>query len=141
MQPYANVCKMNQMTASQKAAALLLCLSITPACNNNTTPAEPPVTTSPLEKDIARFAPVDIGVDLSGLPANERDALNAMVDAGRIIDGIYLQQVWSENPALLVRLAADRSPEGQRLLHYFLINKGPWSRLDEDSPFVPGVGP
>jgi hypothetical protein len=129
------------MTASQKASALLLSLLMTPACGRSSTPAEPPVTTSPLEKDIARFAPVDIGVDLSGLPANERDALNAMVEAGRIIDGIYLQQVWSENPGMLVRLAADRSPEGQRLLHYFLINKGPWSRLDEDAPFVAGVGP
>jgi hypothetical protein len=128
------------MTASEKASALLLSLLMTPACNNSA-PAEPPVTTSPIEKDIARFAPVDIGVDLSGLPPTERDALNAMVEAGRIIDGIYLQQVWSENPGMLVRLAADRSPEGQRLLHYFMINKGPWSRLDEDAPFVPGVGP
>ena len=24
-------------------------------------------------------------------------------------------------------------------LHYFLINKGPWSRLDHNQPFVPGV--
>jgi hypothetical protein len=84
---------------------------------------------------------VDIGVDLSPLPPNEREALNAMVEAARVIDGIYLQQVWSENPGTLVRLAADRSPEIQKLLHYFLINKGPWSRLDEDAPFVPGVGP
>ncbi|HEY7442149.1 MAG TPA: hypothetical protein VH701_07010, partial [Vicinamibacterales bacterium] len=24
-------------------------------------------------------------------------------------------------------------------LHYFLINQGPWSRLDHDAPFIPGV--
>ena len=99
------------------------------------------MTTTPLDAEIARFAPVDIGVDLAALPANERDALNAMVEAGRIIDGIFLQQVWAENAGTRVRLAADSSPEVQKLLHYFLINKGPWSRLDEDAPFVPGVGP
>ncbi|MEO6224118.1 MAG: hypothetical protein ABIP90_12795 [Vicinamibacterales bacterium] len=132
------------MTSSQRASALLVTLLLTPACTSSApppTPTEPPVTTSPIDAEIARFAPVDIGVDLSTLPSGEREALNAMVEAARIIDGIYLQQVWSENPGLLVRLAADRSPEGQKLLHYFLLNKGPWSRLDEDAPFVPGVGP
>jgi hypothetical protein len=137
------------MTSAQKASALLLSLLMTPGCGNSTdnstgsptpTPTEPPVTTSPLDSEIARFAPVDIGVDLAALPPNEREALNAMVEAARIIDGIFLQQVWSENAGTLVRLAADRSPEGQKLLHYFLINKGPWSRLDENRPFVPGVG-
>ena len=36
----------------------------------------------------------------------------------------------------------DRGPErrGRRsALHYFLINKGPWSRLDHNQPFVPGA--
>src|SRR4029450_6624613 len=28
---------------------------------------------------------------------------------------------------------------GRARLHYFLINKGPWSRLDENAPFLPGV--
>ena len=48
--------------------------------------------------------------------------------AARIMDGLFLEQVWAGNPALLVQLAADRTPEGQAELHYFLINKGPWAR-------------
>ena len=32
---------------------------------------------------------------------------------------------------------ATRSAEAR--LHYFLINKGPWSRLDHNQPFVPGA--
>jgi len=127
------------MTSAQKTSALLLTLALSPACTAQA-PSEPLVTPSPLDTQIARFAPVDIGVDLSGLPANERDALNAMVEAARLIDGLFLQQAWSENTSMLARLAADRTPEGQKLLHYFLVNKGPWSRLDEDAPFVPGVG-
>lgn len=144
MQVHANLCKMGPMTSPQKAWPLLFAFVFATACTGSTpapTPTETPVTTSPLDASIARFAPVDIGVDLAPLPANEREALLAMVEAARVIDGIFLQQVWSENPAMLVRLAADRSPEGQKLLHNFLINKGPWSRLDENAPFVPGVGP
>jgi hypothetical protein len=128
------------MNAARKTSALLLTLALSPACTAQA-PTEPPVTPSPLETQIARFAPVDIGVDLTGLPANEREALTAMVDAARLIDGLFLQQVWSENASTLVRLAADRTPAGQNMLHAFLLNKGPWSRLDENAPFVPGVGP
>ena len=87
----------------------------------------------------ARFAPVDIGADLGALPDNERTVLARLVEAARLMDSLFLAQVWSGNDALLMSLAADRSPLGAARLHYFLINKGPWSRLDTNIPFVPGV--
>ncbi|MDQ3171353.1 MAG: hypothetical protein M3Q55_14555, partial [Acidobacteriota bacterium] len=92
-----------------------------------------------LKQMISRFAPVDIGADIAALPPREAAALAKMVEAARLMDGLFLQQVWAGNPALLVQLAADRTPLGQARLHYFLINKGPWSRLDHDAAFVPGV--
>ena len=42
---------------------------------------------------------------------------------------------------MLLDLAGDQSPEGRARLHYFLINKGPWSRLDHNAPFVAGAPP
>jgi hypothetical protein len=87
----------------------------------------------------ARFAPVDLGADVSGLPASERTALARLVEASRLIDALFLRQVWAGNEALLLELLGDRSSLGQARLHYFLINKGPWSRLDHDAAFVPGV--
>jgi hypothetical protein len=87
----------------------------------------------------ARFAPVDIRVDLSGLPANERQALAHLVRAARIADSLFLRQVWAGNEALLLLLLEDTSPLGRARLDYFLLNKGPWSRLDNDAAFIPGV--
>lgn len=87
-----------------------------------------------------RFAPAEIGADLAVLPASERTALRHLIEAARVIDGIYLRQVWAGNPAMLLRLQADRTPEGQARLRYFVLNKGPWSRLDGDAPFIEGVG-
>jgi peptidase M49-like protein len=87
----------------------------------------------------ARFAPVDVGVDMSRLPANERQALAKIVEAARIMDPLFLRQVWAGNEALLFELLEDKSPLGRARLDYFLINKGPWSRLDEEAPFIPGV--
>jgi hypothetical protein len=98
------------------------------------------MTPSPLEIQIARLAPVDIGVDLAGLPPNERQALDEMVAAARLFDGLFMQQVWADNASTLVQLAADQTDDGRDRLKYFLLNKGPWSRLDENVPFVPGVG-
>jgi len=92
-----------------------------------------------LETMAARFAPVDLGADVSGLPANERQALARMVDAARLFDALFQRQVWAGNEAMLMDLARDRSEIGRARLHYFMINKGPWSRLDHNEPFVPGA--
>jgi hypothetical protein len=89
----------------------------------------------------ARYAPVDLAVDLSGLPGSEREALRHLVEAARLVDALFLRQVWAGNEALLLRLAEDPSPLGRARLGYFLRNKGPWDRLDGDRPFVPGVPP
>jgi hypothetical protein len=88
----------------------------------------------------ARFAPVDIRVDLTRMPANERRALTAIIRAAQIIDAIYLRQVAPQNETLLLTLLRDHTPLGQARLQYFLINKGPWSELDLNRPFLPGVG-
>src|SRR5262249_7222528 len=87
----------------------------------------------------ARFAPADIGADLKALPESERRALAKLVDASRLLDAIFLRQGWAGNESLLLELVNDRSPLGQARLGYFLLMKGPWSRID-DAPFLPGVG-
>ncbi len=85
------------------------------------------------------FAPVEIGADLSGLPASERQALAHIVDAARVMDGLFLQQVWAGNPSLLLSLLGDQSPSAVARLNFFLLNKGPWSRIENNRPFIPGT--
>ena len=96
---------------------------------------------STLEKMAARFAPTEVGAPLDGLPDNERLALARIVAAARWMDTLYLRQVWVGNESLLLQLSQDHSPLGRARLHLFLINKSPWSNLDHDAPFIPGVPP
>jgi hypothetical protein len=103
--------------------------------------AEPVPDEARLRAMTARFAPVDIGADLQALPESERQALAKMVEAARVVDAIFLRQVWAGNEALLLELLDDPSPLGRERLSAFLLDKGPWSRLDHDAPFVPGVPP
>ncbi len=92
-----------------------------------------------LADKIRRFVPVTIAADTSTLSGADRAALGKLIEAAKLMDSIYLRQVWSGNPALLNRLREDASPEGRERLHYFVINTGPWSRLDGDAPFIDGV--
>src|SRR5687768_6545854 len=97
-----------------------------------------------LVKMTARFAPVDIAADVARLSDGDRKALARLVEAARIIDALFLRQVWAGNDALLQQLAREAlaPPPGSSArarLHYFLINKGPWSRLDHNRAFIAGV--
>jgi len=87
----------------------------------------------------ARYAPVDLAADISKLPANERQALAKLVEAAKVMDTLFLRQVWAGNETMLLNLLQDSSDIGRARLHYFLLNKGPWSRLDHNEPFIPGT--
>ncbi len=87
----------------------------------------------------ARYAPVDLKVDLRKLPKSEKQALATLVEAAKITDTLFLRQQWGGNLSLLASLARATSPLARAQLDYFWINKGPWSRLDEYRPFIAGV--
>jgi Peptidase family M49 len=87
----------------------------------------------------ARFVRTPLVVDTSKLTGGDRKALVKLIEAARIVDELYLDQVWSGNAAEYERLRADHSPLGRARLHYFWVNKEPWSRLDGEKAFLPGV--
>jgi len=92
-----------------------------------------------LQKMAARFAPTKIQVDISGLSAGNRQALAKLIEAARILNDIYMQQLWAGDRALYGRLQNERTPLGRARFHYFWINKSPWDDLDDFKAFIPGV--
>jgi len=129
-------------------AVLAVVIGVAVACGQQTSePTVPRAETVPatdseverLEAMAARFAPVELTADVSALPERERQALGKLIEAAQVFDALFLRQVWAGNETMLMRLAADRTPLGQARLRYFLLNKGPWSRLDDNEPFVPGA--
>ena len=89
-----------------------------------------------LQKMTARFAPTTLRVDTSKLSSGDRQALVKLIEAGRIMDDIFMVQYWSGDPALYSRLQKDKTPLGKARLHYFDLNKGPWSELDGQIGFL-----
>ena len=92
-----------------------------------------------LQKMTARFAPTELNVDISNLSEGDRKALVRLVEAARVIDDVYMTQYWSGDLALYAKLQKDTSPLGKARLHYFWVNKSPWSELDGSTAFIPGV--
>jgi len=75
------------------------------------------------------------GADVSSLTAQEREMLGLFIDAAKIMDGLFWQQAYGDRDTLLASL---KDPAARQFAEF---NYGPWDRLDEDRPFVPGVGP
>ena len=92
-----------------------------------------------LAKKIARFAPTTMTADVSKLTPKDREALQKIIEAARLLDPLFLRQVWNGNAALEKKLQADTTAVGRQRLHYFHLNHGPWSRLDNKEPFIEGV--
>jgi hypothetical protein len=100
---------------------------------------KPPEGNTDLKKKIARFAPTTLTADTGALSAKDKLALQKIIDAARLLDPLFLRQVWSGNEALEKKLLADKTPAGLQRLHYFYINDGPWSRIDSNEPFIEGA--
>ncbi|MGA2600227.1 MAG: hypothetical protein ABSH09_24940 [Bryobacteraceae bacterium] len=92
-----------------------------------------------LKKMTARFAPAELHADTAALSPGDKQALARLVEAASIIDDIFMRQLWSGNAALYEKLKQDTTPLGKARLHYFWIEKGPWSDLDGHTAFLPGV--
>ena len=113
-------------------------LALVPGSKARSTNMETPTS---LAAKIKRFAPTVLTADTTVLAPNDAQALEKIIAAAKYIDPLYRRQIWSGNEALLKKLQAERSAPGRERLHYFMINQGPWSQLDENQPFIAGVPP
>jgi hypothetical protein len=117
---------------------LLACCLLMPLLASAEDIRLPPKTVR-LEAMAARIAPGDNRGDNSPQPEGEQKALASLIKAARITDALFMRQMWAGNEAMLLRLMEDDTPLGRARLDYFLINRGPWSRLDDNAVFVPGA--
>jgi hypothetical protein len=130
------------MFAFRKIAALSLMFVFfaTPALAQPRIPERPRASDpAELAAKIRRFSPTILTASTARLAPKDRLALSKIIAAAKLFDPLFLRQVWSGNEALKRKLEADRTPMGRMLLHYFLINDGPWSRLDEKQPFIDDI--
>ena len=120
--------------------AILVGTTLTGACAMQTSTTMPStsgaVTTgspTPAQR-LARYTTVKLVADESKLSAKERQMLPLLIDAARAMDGAF----WGEAYGKRDDIMSISDPIVRRLAD---INFGPWDRLDDNAPFVPGMGP
>ncbi|MFZ1288963.1 MAG: peptidase [Melioribacteraceae bacterium] len=102
------------------------------SCKNNTDKKELEL----MEEKISQFAVTKIKYDKNLLDENQKIIVKKLYEAAKIIDEIFLEQVYSKNLEIKQRLLNSEEPLDKLKLAYFNINFGPFDRLDHNKPFI-----
>ncbi len=88
-----------------------------------------------LKKKIDQYAKTVIKYDGNLLDDRQKVVVNKLYQAAKIMDDIFLDQVYSKNVEIKKELSKSDETYDKLVLEYFNINFGPFDRLDHDKPF------
>ena len=122
---------------------LLLFLSVLfTACSRTDAPVPEPVPDDPAPEIAATVPPrpdvyagFSLTANLDGLSDNQRQMLVLLIEASQIMDDLFWRQAYGDDYASWL---ASIGVDDER--RYAELNYGPWDRLDDDKPFMAGVG-
>lgn len=86
-----------------------------------------------IDQKLARYKKVVLTTNTAQLTPAERRMLILMIEAAKQMNYIFWEQAYGEQDRL-------RQAVGGPMAAFAEINYGPWDRLDDNKPFVPGVG-
>lgn len=89
---------------------------------------------SEMQKKVNEYAVVKLTTDLSKLTAKEKQMIPVLMDISEIMDDLFWMQTFGDRNALLDTI---KDPAAKQ---FAIINYGPWDRLDENKPFISGIG-
>lgn len=116
----------------------------TTSCSNNkkadTTTATTTTSTAlesevPLHARLNKYEEVTLTTDLNKLSAKEKQMIPLLIQVADIMDEIFWYEAYGKRDSLLSTV------KDGALRRFVQINYGPWDRLDNNTPFVAGVGP
>jgi Peptidase family M49 len=89
-----------------------------------------------LKEQIAKFAPTELKYDASTLDERQKVVVEKLYRASKIMDEIFLDQVYSKNKEIKAELMAQDNEEAKLQLELFNIMFSPFNRLEHDKPFI-----
>ncbi len=92
-------------------------------------------TAAQVQQHLSDYATVKLTADLSAFDAKQKQMIALLVQAADSMNALYWKQSWGDKEALLAKISDPSVRE------FAEINYGPWDRLDNDKPFVDGIGP
>ncbi|HEY6351545.1 MAG TPA: Zn-dependent hydrolase [Candidatus Angelobacter sp.] len=113
---------------SKKTATKNPCVAVANAVNED------------IGAQLAKFKPVEMPFNSSGLTPQERKLVLKLIEAAQDLESIYWRQSDPKGLELYKRLASCKQPEAQDLRRFLMINGSRYDLLEENKPFV-GNGP
>jgi len=110
----------------------LLAVAFIASCGNKTNTME---TKSEMQKKVDEFAEVELTSDISHLSENQKELLGYLFDAAKLMEDIFWKQAYGNKDELLNSITDEATKK------FVEINYGPWERLNDNLPFIEGVGP
>ncbi|MBI1931609.1 MAG: peptidase [Ignavibacteriales bacterium] len=92
-----------------------------------------------MEEKISQYSVTEIKYDKNLLDDKQKIIVEKLYRAAKIIDEIFLDQVYSKNYEIKQDLENSERPIDKLKLAYFNINFGPFDRLDHNKPFIDSV--
>lgn len=89
-----------------------------------------------IKDQIAKFAKIELAYDGSILSERQKVVVENIYYAAKIMDDIFLDQVYSKNKEIQAQLMAEDSKKSQQQLELFNIMFGPFDRLEHNKPFI-----
>jgi hypothetical protein len=83
----------------------------------------------------AKYIPFRLEADINALSQKDKKILSLLIDAAEIMNEVFWKQSYGSKEQLLSSVS---DPLTRKFIE---INYGPWDRLDNDAPFIEGVGP
>ncbi len=80
------------------------------------------------------YAKVRLNTDIEKLSNSERKVLPLLIRAAEIMDELFWMQTYPKRDSLLSAVEDEKTRE------FIKINYGPWDRLNDNKPFVKGIG-
>lgn len=97
-------------------------------------PAEPGATAE-AEARPEVYAEFDLTADLSYLSDQQREMIGILIEASQVMDDLFWRQAYGDGyQDWLASIGVDK------VRRFAELNYGPWDRLDDDKPFMDGVG-
>lgn len=106
------------------------------SCNSTSKKSETTMNEkTEMQKKVEEFAPFRLTTDLNGLTDNEKQMLPLLLEAAQIMDELFWKQAYGDKNELFTENADEFTKK------FLKINYGPWERLNNNKPFIEGVGP
>ena len=115
---------------------ILLLVTLIFSCSENKSVTTENKEATMLKNKIAQFAKTEIKYDETLLTKKQKIVIQKLYQAAKIMDDIFLGQVYEKNYEIKERLLKSKDPIDKLRLEYFNIMFGPFDRLDHDKPFI-----